>query len=77
MAGMDYYASADQPNALDEVADVAERIPQIRKWLDRSKKPERNKRTDGVRMSVYTTVDIGLHQIKVRKASPGWCLIFH
>ncbi len=38
MAGMDYYASADQPNALDEVADVAERIPQIRKWLDRSKK---------------------------------------
>ena len=45
MAGMDYYASADQPNALDEVADVAERIPQIRKWLDRSKKA-REKQAD-------------------------------
>ena len=77
MAGMDYYASADQPNALDEVADVAERIPQIRKWLDRSKKAREKQADRCVRMSVYTTVGIGLHQIKARKASPGWCLIFH
>ena len=45
MAGMDYYASADQSDALDQVADVAERIPQIRNWLDRSKKA-RDKQAD-------------------------------
>ena len=38
MAGMDYYPAMDQASALDQVADVAERIPQIRNWLDRSKK---------------------------------------
>ena len=38
MAGMDYYPAMDQASALDQVADVAERIPQIRDWLDRSKK---------------------------------------
>ena len=35
---MDYYPAMDQASALDQVADVAERIPQIRDWLDRSKK---------------------------------------
>jgi hypothetical protein len=38
MAGMDYYPAMDQASALDQVADVAERIPQVRDWLDRSKK---------------------------------------
>ena len=42
MAGMDYYPSADQDSALDQIADVAERIPQIRNWLDKSKKAREN-----------------------------------
>ena len=38
MAGMDYTNASDQQSALDQVADVAERIPQIQNWLDKSKK---------------------------------------
>ncbi|MAE81729.1 MAG: hypothetical protein CMB80_03250 [Flammeovirgaceae bacterium] len=38
MADMDYYPAMDQSSALDEVADVAQRIPQVRAWLDRSKR---------------------------------------
>jgi len=42
MAGMDYTNASDQQSALDQVADVAERIPQIQNWLDRSKKAREN-----------------------------------
>lgn len=45
MADMDYYPAMDQSNALDQVADVAERIPQIQSWLDKSKKA-REKQAD-------------------------------
>tara|TARA_R100001594_G_scaffold78597_2_gene113212 strand:+ start:5838 stop:7727 length:1890 start_codon:yes stop_codon:yes gene_type:complete len=38
MAGMDYYPALDQESALDQVAEASERIPQVRNWLDRSKK---------------------------------------
>ena len=45
MAGMDYTNASDQQSALDQVADVAERIPQIQNWLDKSKKA-REKQVD-------------------------------
>ena len=44
MAGMDYMPEKQQ-DVLNEVADIAERIPQIRSWLDKSKKA-REKQTD-------------------------------
>lgn len=39
---MDYENLNDMGSALDQVADVAERIPQIQNWLDRSKKARAN-----------------------------------
>ena len=42
MAGMDYTNASDQQSALDQVADIAERIPQIQNWLDKSKKAREN-----------------------------------
>ena len=44
MAGMDYMPEKQQ-DVLNEVADIAERIPQIRSWLDKSKKA-RKKQAD-------------------------------
>ena len=44
MAGMDYMPEKQQ-DVLNEVADIAERIPQIRSWLDKSKKA-RQKQAD-------------------------------
>lgn len=44
MAGMDYMPEKQQ-DMLNEVADIAERIPQIRSWLDKSKKA-RQKQAD-------------------------------
>ena len=44
MAGMDYMPEKQQ-DVLNEIADIAERIPQIRSWLDKSKKA-REKQTD-------------------------------
>jgi len=38
MAGLDYYPALDQEQALDQEADASERIPQVRSWLDKSKK---------------------------------------
>lgn len=38
MADMDYYPAETMGSAVDELADVATRIPQVREWLDRSKK---------------------------------------
>jgi hypothetical protein len=42
MAGMDYYPAMDQESALDQIADASERIPQVRDWLDKSKKAREN-----------------------------------
>ena len=42
MAGMDYTNASDMQSALDQVADVAERIPQVQNWLDKSKKAREN-----------------------------------
>lgn len=44
MAGIDYMPEKQQ-DVLNEVADIAERIPQIRSWLDKSKKA-RQKQAD-------------------------------
>ena len=65
MAGMDYYASADQSDALDQVADVAE-TGQIA-----VKKPEINRQIDGGRMNAYIMEGTGHLQVKALKASPG------
>ena len=42
MAGMDYYPAMDQESALDQIAEASERIPQVRDWLDKSKKAREN-----------------------------------
>jgi len=42
MAGMDYYPAMDQESALDQIAEASERIPQVRDWLDKSKKARAN-----------------------------------
>ena len=39
---MDYYPAMDQESALDQIAEASERIPQVRDWLDKSKKAREN-----------------------------------
>jgi len=39
---MDYYPAMDQESALDQIAEASERIPQVRDWLDKSKKARAN-----------------------------------